>query len=192
MTFRQRFLKWIYPVIMKMTGNKNIPVNNEKIQPPFSFYDLQTTLINGKELQFSELKGKKILLVNTASDCGYTNQYNDLEKLYERYKDKLTILGFPANDFKEQEKGSDDEIATFCKKNFGVTFPLMQKSSVVKGAEQNNIFNWLSHSTKNGWNDKAPEWNFSKYLVDENGMLTHYFSPGVSPLSEDVLKAFDN
>jgi glutathione peroxidase len=192
MTFRQRFLKWIYPVIMKMTGNKNIPVNEEKIQPPFSFYDLQATLINGKELLFSELKGKKVVLVNTASDCGYTNQYNDLEKMYERYKDKLTILGFPANDFKEQEKGSDDEIATFCKKNFGVTFPLMQKSSVVKGAEQNNVFNWLSNSTKNGWNDKAPEWNFSKYLVDENGMLTHYFSPGVSPLSEDVLKAFDN
>ena len=193
MTVRQRVLKLVYPVLMKMTGAKSktekIKINEQKVYPYYPFYDLHAPLINGNELFFSELKGKKILLVNTASDCGYTNQYNDLEKLYQRFKDKLVILAFPANDFKEQEKGSDDAIAVFCKINFGVTFPLMKKSSVVKGTLQNSVFDWLSHLSKNGWNNMGPEWNFSKYVVDETGMLTHYFAPSVSPLSKEVLKA---
>lgn len=178
---------------MRMTKNKNenICINKQKAKPPFSFYDLQSILIDGKILFFSELKGKKILLVNTASDCGYTNQYNELEKLYQQFKDKLVIIGFPSNDFKEQEKSSNDEIAVFCKKNFGVSFLLMQKGGVVKGIGQNKVFDWLSDPLKNGWNDRAPVWNFTKYLVDENGVLTHYFAPGVSPLSKDVLRALE-
>ena len=107
------------------------------------------------------------MLVNTASNCGYTDQYDDLQKLHEQFQNKFVILGFPANDFKEQEKGNDEDIAQFCKINFGVTFPLMQKTSVIKSADQNAVFKWLTDSTNNGWNNKQPSWNFSKYLINE-------------------------
>jgi glutathione peroxidase len=130
-------------------------------------------------------------LVNTASNCGYTNQYEELQQLYEQYNNRLVILGFPSNDFKEQEKGNDDEIARFCKINYGVTFPLMKKSVVIKGAGQNPVFQWLSDAAQNGWNTKTPSWNFSKYLVNESGMLTHYFDPAISPLSKEVLAAIN-
>ncbi|WP_315818648.1 glutathione peroxidase [Paraflavitalea speifideaquila] len=127
--------------------------------------------------------------MNTASDCGYTNQYEDLQKLYETYKDKLVIIGFPANDFHEQEKGNDEEIAQFCKVNFGVSFPLAKKSVVIKSPEQNPVFGWLTHKALNGWNEQEPSWNFSKYLVNERGVLTHYFDPSVSPTSNVVITA---
>lgn len=139
-------------------------------------------------MQFASLKGKKVLLVNTASDCGYTNQYEDLQKLYEQSNGKLMIIAFPANDFKEQEKGDDSQIAAFCKINFGVTFPVAKKSSV-KGHNKNNVFDWLSDKNKNGWNNKQPSWNFSKYLVDERGVLTHYFDPAISPDSKEIMEA---
>jgi glutathione peroxidase len=187
MTTRQKLLKAVYPVFMWMQGKKAKVLTNEKTQPPVSFYSLKTTLGNGSEFDFTQLKGKKVLLVNTASNCGYTNQYDDLQKLNEQFHNKLVILGFPANDFKEQEKGNDEEIAQFCKINFGVTFPLMKKSSVIKAADQNEVFKWLTDSTKNGWNSKQPSWNFSKYLINEQGVLTNYFDPSVSPLSEEVL-----
>jgi glutathione peroxidase len=111
--------------------------------------------------------------------------------LSKQYKDKLVVIGFPANDFKEQEKGTDAAIAEFCKKNFGVTFPLMQKSVVIKSPLQNPVFQWLTDSARNGWNNKNPTWNFSKYLVNENGVLTNYFDPSVSPLNSEVLNAID-
>lgn len=126
------------------------------------------------------------MLVNTASDRGYTGQYDDLQKLSEQYKDKLLVLGFPANDFKEQEKGSNEEIAEFCRINFGVSFPLMKKSSVVKGADQNKVFEWLTNKNKNGWSNQQPSWNFCKYLVDEEGRLTNYFASTIEPLSADI------
>ncbi len=194
MTYRQKILKAVYPAFMwwtKITGKSTKTVSNEKAAPLVSFYNLKSTLNNGQGFDFSQLKGKKVLIVNTASDCGYTNQYDDLQKLNEQYKDKLVILGFPANDFKEQEKGSDEEIAQFCKLNFGVTFPLMKKSSVIKNEQQNPVFQWLTDSTRNGWNQKAPSWNFSKYLVNEDGTLTNYFAPSVSPLSDEVKKSIE-
>ena len=187
MTTRQKLLKAIYPVFMWMQGKKAKVLTNEKTQPPVSFYSLKATLGNGGEFDFTQLKGKKVLLVNTASNCGYTNQYDDLQKLNEQFHNKLVILGFPANDFKEQEKGNDEEIAQFCKINFGVTFPLMKKSSVIKAADQNEVFKWLTDSTKNGWNRKQPSWNFSKYLINEQGVLIKYFDPSVSHLSEEVV-----
>jgi glutathione peroxidase len=193
MTNRQKVLKAIYPAFMwftKLTGTNATELSGAK-EPPVSFYLQKGILSNGDTIDFSSLKGKKILLVNTASNCGYTNQYDDLQKLSEDYKDKLVILGFPANDFKEQEKGTDKEIAEFCKLNFGVTFPLMQKSIVIKSPQQNSVFQWLTEAAKNGWNDKAPTWNFSKYLVNEKGILTNYFDPSVSPLSDVVKKAIE-
>lgn len=189
MTLRQKVLKAVYPAFMWLSGKKAKSFSNYQVQPPVSFYSLKPILSNGAIYDLSQLKGKKVLLVNTASNCGYTNQYDDLQKLYEQEKDKLVILGFPANDFKEQEKGTDEEIAQFCKLNFGVTFPLMKKTVVVKGAEQNEVFKWLSDSTLNGWNNKQPSWNFSKYLVNENGKLCNYFDPSISPLNEEVLNA---
>jgi len=192
MTYRQKVLKAIYPAWMWWTSlrGKNVTrLSNEQQQPPVSFYSLKGMLNDNSELDFSSLKGKKILLVNTASDCGYTDQYDDLQKLYEENKDKLIVLGFPANDFKEQEKGTDEEIAQFCKKNYGVSFPLMKKSSVVKSAGQNPVFKWLTDPAQNGWNSKPPSWNFAKYLVNEMGVLTNYFGSSVSPVSKDVLKA---
>lgn len=192
MNYRQKVLKAVYPAWMwftKMTGMNTKQLSNEQITPPVSFYSLKATLNNGTEIDFAGLEGKKILLVNTASECGYTSQYNDLQKLSTLYKDRLLVMGFPANDFKEQEKGTDEQIAEFCKVNFGVTFPLMKKSVVIKGPDQNPVFKWLTDSTQNGWNNQPPSWNFSKYLVSEDGKLLHYFGPSVEPLGKDITDA---
>jgi len=191
MTYRQKVLKAVYPVLMwftKLTGSNTKELTGDK-EPPVSFYTLKGTLNNGDTLDFASLKGKKVMLVNTASDCGYTNQYSDLQKLADEYKDKLVVIGFPANDFKEQEKGTDAEIAQFCKANFGVSFPLMQKSGVIKSPQQNPVFQWLTDSAKNGWNNQQPAWNFTKFIINENGMLTNYFGSSVSPASNEVLAA---
>jgi glutathione peroxidase len=195
MTVRQKLLKAIYPLFTgyKKLFNKDSRVlsNDKNIRPVESFYDLSVTLNSGRQLQFGELKGKKVLLVNTASDCGFTAQYDALEKLYEQDNDKLTIIGFPANDFKKQEKGTDEEIARFCKQNFNVTFLLATKNSVIKGPRQQEVFQWLTDESKNGWNSKQPSWNFSKYLVNEQGVLVNYFDPAISPLGEEVKTAID-
>lgn len=195
MTYKQKILKAVYPALMwfsKIAGTKSTVMENKNnTVPPVSFYTLSAKLNNGSELKLADLKGKKILLVNTASNCGYTNQYDDLQKLYAGNTDKLVIIGFPANDFKEQEKGTDSEIAEFCRVNFGVSFPLAQKTTVVKGAEQNAVFKWLSDKTLNGWNDQEPTWNFAKYLIDENGILVKYFDPGISPASDEIKKAIE-
>ncbi len=191
MNYRQKVLKAVYPVWMwfgKVTGKNAKELSGDK-QPPVSFYTLKGVLNDGSTLDFATLKGKKVLLVNTASECGYTNQYESLQKLSEQYKDKLVVLGFPANDFKEQEKGTDEEIASFCKKNYGVTFPLMKKSIVVKSPQQNNVYKWLTEKIQNGWNNKVPSWNFAKYIVNEKGVLTNYFESSISPLSKDVVNA---
>ena len=193
MTYRQKILKTIYPAWMWWTklNGKNVTELSDQQKPPVSFYSLKGTMNDGTELNFATLKGKKVLLVNTASDCGYTNQYNDLQKLYDENKDKILVIGFPANDFKQQEKGTDEEIANFCKLNFNVSFPLMKKSVVKKSTDQNDIFKWLTDSTRNGWNNKPPSWNFAKYLVNEEGVLTNYFGSSISPLSKDVLDAIE-
>lgn len=191
MTTRQRVLKWFYPLIMKLAGKdkekgKRLSNTNGK-QPAASFYDLKAIANNGKEVAMSDYKGKKVMLVNVASNCGFTNQYDELEKLYQTHSDKLVILGFPANDFKEQEAGTDKEIEQFCKVNFGVTFPLFKKQSVLKPS-QGEVFQWLTDEKKNGWNNQEPVWNFSKYLVNEKGELTNFYGSAVSPLNEEVLK----
>lgn len=194
MTARQKVLKTIYPVWIWFAGKKGLNtknLSNEKAMPAISFYSLKDTAIDGKVFDFEKLKGKKIMLVNTASDCGYTGQYDDLQKLSEQFKDKLVVIGFPANDFKEQEKGTDEEIASFCKKNFGVSFPLMQKGSVIKGVNQNKIFEWLTDSTKNGWNNQQPSWNFCKFIVDEQGRLTNFFGSTIEPLGKEISTALN-
>lgn len=188
LTPKQKVLKYFYPLFVlykKLRGNNNIITGNNTPQVPF--YSLNTRLINHEELNFNQLKGKKVLLVNTASDCGFTGQYSELQSLYETHRNKLFIIAFPSNDFRQQEKGSNEEIAQFCKINYGVTFPLAEKTIVRKAPGQNNVFRWLTSKELNGWNDKEPSWNFSKYLIDEEGKLIGYFDPSVSPLSTDFL-----
>ena len=193
MSLRQKILKAVYPIFKGYTniigkGTEVLHNKNESI-PPSSFYDLAVVLNNGDILSLAALKGKKVLLVNTASDCGYTPQYEELQKLYEKHNENLQVIGFPANDFKQQEKGTDEEIAEFCKENYNVSFPLAKKSSVIKGSNQHDVFKWLTDSVKNGWNNKPPSWNFCKYLVNELGVLTNYFGASISPLNRDVLTA---
>ncbi len=152
------------------------------------FYDLSIKTLDGKStIDFSLFKGKKVLLVNVASKCGYTPQYEGLEKLYEAYKGKLVILGLPCNQFLSQESGSADEIATFCKKNYGVTFLLTEKISV-KGKEQHPVYQWLSNKENNGVKDVTVKWNFGKFLIDEKGKFIEYFPSGTEPLSEEIAK----
>jgi glutathione peroxidase len=194
MSARQKILKAVYPAWMwwaKLTGKNVTELSNEQKKPNVSFYLLKGTLNDGTTLDFSTLKGKKVLLVNTASDCGYTNQYSDLQKLSADHPDNLVVIAFPANDFKEQEKGTDEEIAEFCKANYNIRFPLMKKTSVIKGPGQHEVFQWLTDSTKNGWNNKQPSWNFAKYLVSEEGVLTKYFGSSISPLNKEVVDAID-
>jgi len=191
MSYRQSILKTMYPVIMfpgKLMAAKNASkLNTDNKQPQKDFYALQAVLNNGDTLSFESFRGKKVVLVNTASDCGYTGQYKELEALYQQYKNNLIVVGFPANDFKEQEKKSDADIASFCKVNYGVTFLLMRKGSVVKGSEQQSVYQWLTNAGANGWCNQAPVWNFCKYVVSEEGVLQAYFPQTVSPLDEVVV-----
>jgi len=193
---RQRLLKFIYPFLMKFgkwTGMKAAVLSNRDEKKPLtSIYNRTVYLASGQQLPLEQFKGKKVLLVNTASDCGYTAQYEELQQLYERFPDRLNILAFPANDFKEQEKGDDASIEQFCKLNYGVSFPVAKKSSVIPGPSQHPVFHWLSNPAENGWCNKSPEWNFSKYLLNEEGVLINYFAPGVSPLDVSVIEAVNN
>lgn len=193
MTTKQKLIKLIYPALQSVTkafGKNNKTLKSQKMAAT-SFYSLKATLNNGTEFNFASLKGKKVMIVNTASDCGYTPQYEGLQALHEKHKDSLQLLAFPSNDFGEQEKGSDESIAQFCKINFGVTFPLMRKAVVIKNGEQHDAYQWLTDENKNGWNYVAPSWNFCKYLIDEEGNLTHFFEAGVDPMGLEIQKAID-
>ena len=125
-----------------------------------------------------------------ASKCGYTPQYEDLQKLNEEYGDKITILGFPANNFGGQEPGTNEEIKKFCTGNYGVTFPMFEKISV-KGVDKHPLYRWLTDKSMNGWNDQEPTWNFCKYFIDENGELKHFFQSSVNPFDEEILKLIE-
>jgi len=182
---RRSILNFFYPALIKLAGIfkfKNSVLKSNK-KPFSSFYDLSCTLNDGSVMNFSLLKGKFVLIVNTASDCGFTRQYEDLEKFYMANKDILKIIAFPSNDFKEQEKGTDEEIRTFCQKHFDISFPLAKKSVVVKSTLQNEVFKWLSSSKLNGWNNVAPTWNFCKYLIDKNGNLEAFYESAVPPMA---------
>lgn len=169
--------------LSKLTGaGISVKKNDDNIEPIESFYSLEATANNGELINFEKYRGKRVLIVNLASQCGYTPQYAELEEINQRYKDKITLLGFPSNDFGGQEPGTDEEIAQLCKINFGVTFQLFHKDHV-KGKEKQPVYQWLSDAKKNGWNNEEPTWNFCKYLIDEEGNLNKVFSSSVSPLS---------
>lgn len=150
-----------------------------------TIYDFKLKTLDGQDLKLSKFKGKKMLIVNVASQCGYTPQYKNLQALHEKYKDKLIIIGFPANNFGEQEPGSSNEIKEFCTKNYGVTFQMMEKISL-KGDDMHPLYKWLSNKDENGTCGDAPKWNFCKYLIDENGKVVKFFSSKTDPMSEEI------
>lgn len=153
---------------------------------PETIHGFQFTSLEGEEVDFSQYKGKKILIVNTASKCGYTPQYEGLEKLYQENKDSLVIVGFPANNFGQQEPGANEEIAEFCERNYGVSFPMSEKISV-KGEDIAPIYQWLTQKKWNKVKDSEVKWNFQKYLIDENGKFVEVFESAVKPLSSELL-----
>jgi glutathione peroxidase len=148
--------------------------------------------INGADFNFADLKGNKIMIVNTASKCGLTPQYEQLQAIYNKYKDQnFTIVGFPANNFLKQEPGTDAEIATFCQKNYGVTFPMMSKISV-KGKDMHEVYKFLTQKSKNGLEDSKVSWNFQKYLLNEKGELVNIISPKTSPTDTSIIDWIEN
>ena len=157
---------------------------------PKNLYQYSAIDINGNAITFEKFKGKYILIVNTASKCGFTYQYDQLQKLYELYRNKLVICAFPANNFLWQEPLSNEEIKKFCNNNYGVTFPVFEKISV-KGNNKHPIYKWLSNKELNGQIDKEPSWNFCKYLIDSAGKLMYYFGPRVEPLSSQITSILD-
>lgn len=153
-----------------------------------TLYDFKVLAIDGSEFDLAELKGKKVLIVNTASRCGLTPQYKELQELYENYKERdFEIIGFPANNFLNQEPGSNEEIKEFCEVNYGVTFPMMSKISV-KGDDMHPLYQWLTSKEKNGKMDSEVKWNFQKYMIDENGNLVDFVPPKDSPGSEKIIR----
>jgi glutathione peroxidase len=161
---------------------ENISPTNTPIS---SFYGLSAESIDGKIISMNDYKGMYVLVVNTASKCGYTYQYEQLEKLSQNYKDRLIVLGFPSNDFLWQEPASNEKIKSFCSLKFGVTFPMFAKIEV-KGKNKHPIYEWLTNPELNGWNTTKPGWNFNKYLIDKNGKLIAHFDAKTDPLSEKI------
>lgn len=153
-----------------------------------TIYDYTVKDIDGNEFSLSSLKGKKVMIVNTASKCGFTPQYEELEALYKQFKDSnFVIVGFPSNDFMSQEPGTESEIKAFCTKNYGVTFPMMAKVEV-KGKNQTPLYSYLTMKSKNGVSDSTVKWNFQKYLINENGTIDKVLSPSTKPMSAEILE----
>ena len=155
--------------------------SDNKIPDSLMFYDYEAQAIDGLTISMEKYRGKKILIVNVASKCGFTPQYKDLQALHEIYGENLAVLGFPSNDFFWQEPGTSAEIQKFCQTNYGVTFPMFSKIHV-KGRKQHPIYDWLSDSKLNGWNNDSPKWNFNKYLLDEKGAIIEFYGADVKPL----------
>ena len=167
--------------------NSTILNSNEKVMSKQNIYQFKVTDLNGKTFDFSTLKGKKVLIVNTASKCGYTPQYKELEEIYKKYNSKnFVIIGFPANNFGAQEPGTDKEIQSFCQLNYGVTFPMMSKVSV-KGSDMCEIYKFLTQKDKNGLQDSEVKWNFQKYLINEKGELEKILLSGVKPTDASIV-----
>lgn len=174
------------------TASKIAEDSGSLTQKRNSIYQFTVFDINQKPFDFAKLKGKKIMIVNTASKCGYTPQYEDLQKLYEKYKNKgFVIVGFPANNFRNQEPGTNAEIAEFCKLNYGVTFPMMEKISV-KGEDMHPIYQYLTQKAKNGLQDSEVGWNFQKFLINKKGQLEKVIKTKVSPLDDEIIQWIEN
>ncbi len=168
-----------------------IKTSSTQNTPAMSFYDFTVNSLDGQPVSMAQFRGKKIVVLNVASRCGYTPQYADWERFYRENQEHIVVLGFPCNDFMGQEPGSAEEIAEFCQKNYGVTFPMFEKVHV-KGEAKAPIYRWLTDPQQNGWNSQEPSWNFCKYLINEKGELTHFFASKVKPDSPEFQSAIAN
>ena len=171
----------------KLGFGKKILLNKKGLLPTVPFFEFKI-YNNFTEVNFEKYKGSNLLIVNLASRCGYTPQYEELEKLHMDYKNYVKVIGFPSNNFGGQEPGNDVQIASYCKLNYGVTFDLFPKADVT-GSNIQPVYQWLTNPDKNGWNNELPQWNFYKYLIDKNGILKGVFSSAVSPLSIEIINA---
>lgn len=162
-------------------------VKDEQIEDPKSIYSVEINTLNGDAIDFNNFKGKHLLIVNTASNCGFTSQYKELQNLHERYQNKLTVIGVPCNQFGKQEPGNADDIISFCEINYGVSF-LMTKKVDVKGKNQHLLYKWLTNKALNGKKSSRVKWNFQKYLIDPQGNLVDFFYSTTSPLSKKITK----
>ena len=171
-------------LFLKQKNTSNLSLETEVK----SIYDITVKDIEGEDFDLAQLKGKKVLIVNTASRCGLTPQYEGLQKLYETYKDRnFVIIGFPSNDFMRQEPGSEEQIQSFCQKNYGVTFPMMSKIKV-KGPDKHPLYIYLTQKQYNGHSDNTVKWNFQKYLINESGQLEQVISPSTKPMSSSIIE----
>lgn len=180
----------IIAVSCKQQQTKDMAANTKNTieqQPAETIYQFKVKTLTDEDFDFATLKGKKVMIVNTASKCGLTPQYKDLQNLYDTYKDKgFVIVGFPANNFAQQEPGTNKEIAEFCQQNYGVSFPMMAKISV-KGDDMHPVYQFLTKKEKNGYQDSEVTWNFQKYLLDENGVLVKVIPPKTLPTDESII-----
>lgn len=167
-----------------------VSVNANNVMNLPSFHTLSAKTLDGEVVSFDRYKGKKIIVLNVASECGYTPQYADWEKFYEAHKDNTVVLGFPCNQFMGQEPGSNADIKSFCQKNYGVSFPVFEKTEV-KGKDKSPVYAWLTDKDKNGWNTQEPSWNFCKYLINERGELTQFFASAIKPDNPEFVKAWE-
>ncbi len=186
-----RLPQWIkrlyYPLLMILLPKTKISsLEHPDLKMSTSIYGIPLRDIDGNKTTLAPFKGKKLLIVNVASECGYTHQYAQLQELFEGYHDKLIVLGFPSNNFGSQEPGTNKTIKNFCTEKYNVTFPMFEKTDVI-GKNTNPLYRWLSKKELNGWNDQRPNWNFCKYVVSENGELLNFLSETVSPFDESIL-----
>ncbi|MBC7425721.1 MAG: glutathione peroxidase [Bacteroidia bacterium] len=181
---------WLSLVSCFTGRNRKTDLNNT-IATSSSIYDITIKSLDGKsDIKLSDYKGKYIVIVNTASECGYTPQYKDVQKFYEDHKDSVVVIGCPCNQFGGQEPGTSSEIGAFCQKNYGVTFTLTEKIDV-KGENQHPLYQWLTQKSKNGAGDFSVKWNFNKFVINKEGKLTHYFGSGTKPTDSDFLAAIN-
>lgn len=178
---------WRTPLIAQSNPQSKIHTAMQ-VQTGNDFYDFNVETLDHQEFDFAQFKGKRVLIVNTASECGYTPQYAQLEELYEMYGgDQFAIIGFPSNDFGGQEPGTNTEIAGFCQKNYGVSFPMMDKISI-KGDDAHPLYQWLTRKSLNGVEDSEVKWNFNKFLIDENGKWVAWYGSKVEPLDDEIVR----
>jgi glutathione peroxidase len=176
---------------LKAESNAKLVSMKTTETPKTPFFDFKMKSIDGQEVSFAQYKGKKVIVLNVASKCGFTPQYADWEKFYKENKDKIVVLGFPCNQFMGQEPGESADIKTFCEKNYGVTFPIFEKIDV-KGSSKAPLYAWLSDKSANGWCEKEPSWNFCKYLLNEKGELVNFFASKIKPDDAEFQKALGN
>lgn len=181
----KRFAIALLTGMIAFWGNSSLAQENENSTAMSSIYSIEINALDGSALDLSAYKGKKLLIVNVASKCGYTPQYVELQELHEQYGDQVTVLGVPCNQFMNQEPGTAEEIATFCERNYGVTFQLTEKVDV-QGEQQHALYAWLTNKSQNGVQDSSVAWNFQKYLISENGELIAVFEPGMDPMSDEI------